>query len=72
MPYYYETQKIRLPRDKDRRVKLADENKREIRQLYSTGVSRGTIIAILSPNKILKSCEFNGDVYGSPKDDLQS
>ena len=33
-------------------------------------MTRGTFYLLL-PSKILESCEFNGDMYGSPKDDLR-
>ena len=61
MPYSFETQKTKLPRDKDRRVKLTNEQRREIqdnveglsqRKLAAKyGVSRRLISFILDPAK---------------------
>jgi len=34
MSYYFETYKIKLPREKDRRVKLSERDKKEIKELY--------------------------------------
>ena len=34
MPYYFETKKIKLPKGKDRKVKLSDDDRKEIRDLY--------------------------------------
>ena len=63
MPYKFETDKVKLPEGKDRRVKLTAEDKEAIKALYSTGnistyklaeefnVSRRTIQFILDPSK---------------------
>ena len=63
MPYKFETDKVKLPEGKDRRVKLTAEDKEAIEALYSTGnistyklaeyfnVSRRTIQFILDPSK---------------------
>ena len=32
-------------------------------------MTRGTAYLILPKGKVISSCEFNGDMYGSPKDD---
>jgi len=34
MPYWFEVQKVKLPKDKDRRRKLNEEDKQEIKRLY--------------------------------------
>lgn len=34
MPYKFESLKIKMPRDKDKRIKLSDEDRREIKYLY--------------------------------------
>lgn len=34
----YKSEKIRLPEDKDRRRKLTEEQKEEIRQIYASGI----------------------------------
>jgi len=64
MPYKFEYTRERLPKSKDRRVKLTDEDREEIREKYATGeystykladlfgVSRRTIQFILDPKKL--------------------
>lgn len=39
MPYFFETNKIRLPYNKDRRRKLTKKDRTRITELYSTGMS---------------------------------
>jgi len=39
MPYWFEICKIKLPKEKDRRRKLTDEEKEEIKELYRKGWS---------------------------------
>jgi DNA-binding transcriptional ArsR family regulator len=63
MPYKFETDKVKLPEGKDRRVKLSNEDKEVIKALYATGdistyklaeefnVSRRTISFVLDPQK---------------------
>jgi predicted HTH transcriptional regulator len=63
VPYKFESDKIKLPEGKDRRVKLTSEDKEAIKALYATGdistyklaeqfnVSRRTIQFILDPSK---------------------
>ena len=34
MPYKFETLKIKLPKNKDRQIKITEENKQEIKYLY--------------------------------------
>ena len=38
MPYKFQTQKIKLPAGKDRRVKLSEEDKQQIRTLHLAGI----------------------------------
>lgn len=39
MPYFFETYKIRLPREKNRRIKFTDEDKSTIRGRHANGMS---------------------------------
>jgi hypothetical protein len=62
MPYKFEYKKIRLPEDKDRRLKIPKEKHQEIKDLYATGtisyrkigemyeVSKSLIIQIVNPD----------------------
>ena len=43
MPYKFDTDKIKLPRESDRRVKLTDDNKAHISLLHEQGLSQRTI-----------------------------
>lgn len=64
MPYKFETQHLKRRKEDDSRIKLTDNDKTEIRKLYSTGmfsqrklaemfnVSRRSIQFILSPEKL--------------------
>jgi len=64
MPYKFECDKTSLPKGKDRRFKLTDAQREEIREKYATGdystynladsynVSRRTIQFILDPKKL--------------------
>ena len=59
----YKSEKLKLPPDKDRRRKLTDEQKEQIRRIYATGVcgmrplakqfgvSRTTIQIIVNPER---------------------
>lgn len=63
MPYKWQTDKIKLPREADRRVKITDEKKKEVHTLFEfekmaqraiarqTGISRRMISFILFPDK---------------------
>ena len=61
MPYKFEYDKTPIPRDKDRRVKLTDEQRSEIRELNNTigkqkiaklyGVSKRLVQFICDPEK---------------------
>jgi len=67
MPYKFEYDHIHLPKDKDRRIKLTDDQREEIRDKYATGnystykladsynVSRRTIQFVLDPKKLEES-----------------
>lgn len=62
MPYKFETDNIKMPRDKDKRVKLTDGEREEIKNLYGKvsqrklaniyGVSRRLITFIGDENKL--------------------
>jgi len=77
MPYRYERLKIKLPRDLDRRIKLSEEDKQAIVQLYKTtgistrslaaqyGVSRRSIQFILDPDKLVRNLEMRDARGGS-------
>ena len=66
MPYTHETQHLRLSENQDRRRKLTEAQKEEIRQLYADGkgswqalagkyhVSKSTIGIIVSPERAEK------------------
>lgn len=66
MPYAHETQHLRLSENQDRRRKLTEAQKEEIRQLYADGkgswqaladkyhVSKSTIGIIVSPERAEK------------------
>lgn len=43
MPYKIDTDKVRLPRNKDRRIKLTDEDRKEIRELHKLWVSQSAL-----------------------------
>jgi DNA-binding XRE family transcriptional regulator len=80
MPYKYETDKLRIPRHLDARVKLSLEDREEIKELYNTGeisqralarkydVSRRLISFILFPEKEAK-CKQQQKERGTPKYD---
>ena len=72
MPYFFETKKIGLPKEKDARRKLTDADKDVIRSLYQQGQTirsiarsyehrccRRTIQFILFPER-LKACNYSG------------
>ena len=66
----YKTEKIKLPQELDRRRKLSDEQKDEIRHKYSTGlyslnglareygVTKKTILIIVNPESKRKNDEY--------------
>ena len=37
MPYKFETQKLKIPRELNRTIKLTEKDKEEIKELYKTG-----------------------------------
>lgn len=65
MPYRFETLKLKVGRERSRKIKLTDEQRDEIRSLYGKisqrklakmfGVSRSTIIFIGCPERYKKS-----------------
>ena len=64
MPYKFATDKKKIPRDLDRRVKLTEDDKQNVRDLFrsgkysqraisrDTGISRRMISFILDPKKL--------------------
>jgi len=65
MPYKIDTMHIKLPRQLDRRVKLSEEDKEEIKNLFNSwesikfiateyNVSRRTIQFIIYPERLIK------------------
>ena len=65
MPYFYEYQKIKLPRNKDRRRSITDKERREVLHLFRAGVaireitrqikhSRRAIQFIIYPDRLEK------------------
>lgn len=64
MPHKWATDKVPMPRDHDKRIRLTDAQREEIRLLYGTvsqrklakryGVSRRTIQFIGAPEKLAK------------------
>jgi len=68
MPYKFETDKRKIPREKDNRVKLTEEEREEIKSLYGQisqrklaklfGVSRRLVIFIGCPEKLRRAKEL--------------
>lgn len=66
----YKSEKIKLTKEQDRRVKLSDNQKQEIRELYETGnyslnglakqygVSKKTILLIVNKESAEKAREY--------------
>ena len=75
MPYKCETLKLKIPRSKDRRVKLTLEERQEIRELYgyvsqrklaaAYGVSRRLIIFIGDPEQHKENLKRRAEWGGS-------
>ena len=55
MPYKFETDKKKIPRDKDRRVKLSEEDRQEIKELYPF-ISQRTLAKMFNVSRRLKLC----------------
>lgn len=67
MPYKFEYKHLKMKKEDDKRIKLTDDDKEEIRKLYSKGmfsqrklaeifnVSRRTIQFVLNPEKLKES-----------------
>ena len=63
MPYKFETQKLKIPREINRTIKLTEKDKEEIKELYKTGkwshrtlaekynVSKSLIGLVLTPGR---------------------
>lgn len=68
MPYKFETDKLKIPHEKDRRVKLTQEQREEIKELYGKisqrklaklyGVSRRLIIFIGRPETLERNLQL--------------
>lgn len=70
MPYKFEYEHLKIKDKDDRRIKLFDEDREEIRKLYATGlysqrdlanrynVSRRTITFVLDPSKLERAKEL--------------
>ena len=70
MPYKYESKKMKLPKEYDRRRKLTDEQKEEIKSKYESGlysqrqlaseygVSRRLVTFIIDPQKLERAKEL--------------
>lgn len=64
MPYKFETQKLKIPRELNRTIKLTEKDKEEIKELYKTGkwshrtlaekykVSKTLIGLVLNPERL--------------------
>mgnify|MGYP001945381854 FL=1 len=77
MPYKFETERKRIPKEKDRRIKLTDEQREEIRKLYATGlysqrklakkfgVSRRTIVFTIYPERLEENKKRRQECGGS-------
>jgi len=71
----YKCEKLHIPKDKDRRIKLTDEQRQEIRDSYPDfsqrqlakkfGVSRRLITFILDPQKLKRNIEARNLKGGS-------
>ncbi len=66
MPYKFETDKIKMPRQHDRRVKLSDDDKARVSLLHdqelsqraiarAIGCSRGMVVYILYPERLARA-----------------
>jgi hypothetical protein len=75
MPYKFETDKKKIPKYKDKRIKLTDKDKEEIKQYYGKisqrklanfyGVSRRLIIFVACPEKHKKNLQDRKNRGGS-------
>lgn len=68
MPHKFERDKTPMPRDKDRRIKLTDEQRDEIRELYGT-VSQRKLAAMYGVSRRL--IQFIGDPSAQERDLLR-
>ena len=58
MPYWFETKKLRVGKDKDRRRKLFDEDKQNIKELYKNGFAIREIARIFENKCCRRSIQF--------------
>lgn len=75
MPYKFETKKQKIPRDNDRRVKLSEQDRDDIKALYGKisqrklakmfGVSRRLIVFVGNPESYEKNLKAREERGGS-------
>lgn len=76
MPFKFETKKLKIPKEFDRRRKLSDEERKEIKELYGTisqrklakmfNVSRRLIVFIGDPKQLEKNL-LSRDIRGGAR-----
>jgi len=67
MPTYKQLLKTKLPRDKDRRVKLTDADREEIRKLYREGGTLRGLGRAFGVDKQLIKCVVDPEFYEALK-----
>lgn len=77
MPYKFETEGKKIPKDKDKRIKLTDEQREQIREMYATGlysqrtlakmfnVSRRLIVFTIYPERLEENKKRRAERGGS-------
>lgn len=75
MPYKFETEKLLIPKEHDKRRKLTDSEKEDIKRLYGEvsqrklarlyGVSRRTVIFVACPEKHAQNLKRRAERGGS-------
>jgi hypothetical protein len=58
MPYWFETQKLRVTKVRDKRRKLTDEEKEAIRAFYELGLPIREIARIFAPKTTRRNIQF--------------
>jgi len=58
MPYWFETQKLRVGRKRDRRIKITDEERKTIKDLYKMGFSLRQIARIFQDKCSRRNIQF--------------
>jgi len=58
MPYWFETQKIKLPKAQDKRRKLTDKDKEKIKQMYEDGLDIREIAKKFEKKVCRRSIQF--------------